>query len=258
MKDRAFSGRDVAEAIRSAAQALGLPESRLRYFVLDPGRPGSLGVAPSPATIAVLMDAPSSGPPPPARSPSPVRPAAPVREGGEPRQESPFEEDELEGEPEPLGDRLARVVQALHAALDLGVSGEVAEDREATTLRLTLSEPAFLLGPEGEGAPARALEHLLHRMFAHEVAPRKLRVELTGFRDAREESLKELTLRLVAEVRQERTPRETPPMNAYERRLVHMTAAIAGGVTTQSEGEGAERRVILRPAADTGLGGEVF
>ena len=37
-----------------------------------------------------------------------------------------------------------------------------------------------------------------------------------------------------------------------------MAAATAGGVVTQSEGEGAERRVVLRPAIDAGPGSEVF
>jgi predicted RNA-binding protein Jag len=57
VKDRAFTGRDVADAVKTAAATLGLPEDRLRYFVLEPGRPGAFGVAPSPARIAVLMEA---------------------------------------------------------------------------------------------------------------------------------------------------------------------------------------------------------
>jgi hypothetical protein len=64
VKDRAFTGRDVEDALRVAATTLGLPTQGLRYFVLDPGRPGSLGVAPSPARIAVLMQ---PTPPPPRR-----------------------------------------------------------------------------------------------------------------------------------------------------------------------------------------------
>ena len=75
MKDRAFTGRDVAEAVRLAAETLGLPEKSLRYFVLDPGRPGAFGVAPTGARIAVLMEA---GPAP--TRPRASAPAAPPRD----------------------------------------------------------------------------------------------------------------------------------------------------------------------------------
>ena len=138
------------------------------------------------------------------------------------------------------------------------MTGEVAEDRDAATVRLSLADPSFLLGPDGEGAPARALEHVLHRSFVSDVSPRKLRVEFPGYRETRDQALHELALRLAAEVRRTNAPRETAPLNAYERRIVHMAAATAGGVVTRSEGEGAERRVVLRPANDAGPGGEVF
>jgi spoIIIJ-associated protein len=237
VKDRAFTGRDVAEAVRAAAVALGLPEGRIRYFVLDPGRPGAFGVAPTQARIAVLME----GSPPPTPSLD--------------------EEGAGEGDAAPaaeLATRLNRVTRALGEAAGLDLEGEVVEDREAVTLKLRASDPGFLLGEDGEGAPARALEHLLHRMFATDVTPLRLRVELAGYREARDEVLRQLALRLAGEVRRDGAPRETAPLNAYERRIVHMAVAAAGGVSSRSEGEGAARRVVLtRVAGDGAAGGEV-
>ena len=74
MKDRAFTGKDVKEAVRTAAMTLGIDEANLRYFVLDPGGEGRFGGEPNPARIAVLMDAPT-GPKAagsPGRRPSPT------------------------------------------------------------------------------------------------------------------------------------------------------------------------------------------
>ncbi len=266
MKDRAFTGRDVAEAVRLAAETLGLKEASLRYFVLDPGRPGSLGVAPSPARIAVLMQVPPPRREEAAPAPKPERAreeAAPTPPSVRAREETSSGaeaelDDDLEYEPEPLAERLARVTEALAEALGIPVTGEVAEDKDAATVRVSLGDPAFLLGPDGEGAPARALEHLLYRSFVNDVSPRKLRVEFPGHRESRDQALHELALQLAAEVRRTNAPQETAPLNAYERRIVHMAAATAGGVVTQSEGEGAERRVVLRPAIEGGTGSEVF
>jgi spoIIIJ-associated protein len=99
---------------------------------------------------------------------------------------------------------------------------------------------------------------VLHRSFVRDVSPRKLRIEFPGYRESRDRALQELALRLAAEVKSAHAPRETAPLNPYERRIVHMAAATAGGVVTRSEGEGMDRRVVLRPADDAGPGGEVF
>jgi spoIIIJ-associated protein len=235
VKDRAFTGRDVAEAVRSAALALGLPEGRIRYFVLDAGRPGGFGVAPTPARIAVLME---------------------DRRSEASREEAPA--PHLSAPAADVPDRLRRVAGALGEAAGMEIAADVEEDRETVVLRLHPADPGFLLGEDGEGAPARALEHLLHRMFARDVPPRRLRVELRGYREARDEVLRRLALRLAAEVRRDGEPRGTAPLNAYERRIVHLAVAAAGGVSSRSEGEGAARRVmVVRLAGDGPAGGEV-
>jgi spoIIIJ-associated protein len=42
------------------------------------------------------------------------------------------------------------------------------------------------------------------------------------------------------------------PMNAYERRVVHVALQAEPGVTTYSVGEGPSRRVTVAPAASEG------
>jgi spoIIIJ-associated protein len=242
VKDRAFTGRDVAEAVASAAEVLGLPAASIRYFVLDPGRPGGLGVTPSPARIAVLMEAHAA----PSRPAPPPEPAAPPEDGPDRDARDPEAE-------------LHRLVSALAEAAGTGLEAEVVAEREAWTVRLRADDPGFLLGAEGDGDVLAALEHLLHRALAPAVYPLKLKVELIGQRERRDASIRDRAEALVAEVKRDGQARATPPLNAYERRLVHMVAAIRGGVTSRSEGEGAGRRVVIAPApADDGPGGEVF
>jgi spoIIIJ-associated protein len=242
VKDRAFTGQDVADAVRVAAETLGIPEQKLRYFVLEAGRPGALGVAPTPARIAVLMEggAPGGG----GRAPDPAE-----------RPEEPAEEADDYGED--LETRLRRVTRAIGEAGGFDLQGAIEEDREAVTLRLRSSDTGFFLGKDGEGAELRALEHLLHRMFAPDVHPLKLRVELAGYREARDEALRARALEIVSDVRRDGQPRETDPLNAYERRIVHLAVAAAGGVASRSEGAGADRRVVISRVEDPGPRGEV-
>ena len=253
MKDRAFTGKDVADAVRTAALTLGLDEAQLRYFVLDPGGEGRFGGEPSPARIAVLMDAPT-GPKPVAKAPTGPAPATP-----RPREVPlPVPDEDDDALDDDLEVALARVMAVLGEEAGFELKAALDEDDEAVTLRLESSEPGFFLGKDGEGAPMKALEHVLHRMFAGDVAPLKLRVEMAGYREARDQSLQSMANALAADVRRSGSPRETPALNAYERRIVHMAAAVAGGVVSKSEGEGAERRVVLHPAPEVSPGGEVF
>ena len=201
------------------------------------------------------MDAPTAPNKPEAPRPTPSRPAAVPAARDVPRAD-PAGDDE-EDLDDDLEVALSRVMAALGAEAGLDLQATLEEDPEAVTLRLDTSDPGFFLGKDGEGAPMKALEHVLHRMFAADVAPLKLRVEMAGYREARDLALRSLASTLAAEARRTGAPQETPALNAYERRIVHMAAAVAGGVVSKSEGEGAERRVVLHPAPETPPGGEV-
>lgn len=247
MSDRVFSGRDVAEALGMAAQALGLQPERLRYVVLDAGTAGGLGLKPTPARVAVLLGVAPGGTPGPASggsaSPPPASPASAsvVAE--------PPEED--------VALAVERVVAALAATANIDIRARVTSSADALAVELSGKDVAsFLLGP-GEPSVAEALEHLLHGMFAHRLAPRRLRVECQGQREQREERLRAQALELADAVLADGQPRTTPPLNAYERRLVHVAVIERPGVITYSVGGGGDRRVTIAPEKAS-LGGEVF
>ncbi len=247
MSDRVFSGRDVAEALGMAAQALGLPPARLRYVVLDEGTAGGLGLKPTPARVAVLL-AGTAGAAAPAAPVAPAsEPAAPVAAAAPARSEA-AEAD--------VPAAVEGVVAALAKAAGVEIAARARWSTEALLVDLVGSDVApFLLGP-GEPAVADALEHLLHGMFGHRVAPRRLRIECEGQREQREGRLRAKALDLAAAVLEDGQARTTDPLNAYERRLVHMAVAERPGVITYSVGGGADRRVTIAPEKAS-LGGEV-
>jgi spoIIIJ-associated protein len=228
VRDRAFTGRDVAEAVAAAAEALGLPVASLRYVVLEPGSPGGRGVKPSPARIAVLLDASSPSP-----RPSPGG-SLPAGTGRDPRTE------------------VRGVVRAVTeaAALDLGV--EIGEAGETLEVRLSGADTAFLLGADGQGVVLRALEHLLQRVYATAGGEEPLRVECEGFRERREQLLVETARALAAAVREDGVARTTDPLNSYERRVIHVALSEEKGIVTYSVGEGSGRRVTVAPALPAG------
>lgn len=226
MKDPVYSGRDVPEAVAAAATALGVAPAAIRYVILDEGRQGSLGVASDPARIAVLLDDLRKS----------LSPEAP--------QESEDEEDV-----DPVEGTQA-AIRALIRAADLEVDVAVSLDDDALRVRLSGPDRAFFL--DDDGAVLEALEHLLQRMYAYLLPSRRLLVDCEGHRETRDEALRQKALGLAAAVRADGTARVTDPLNAYERRIVHMALAEEPGLTTYSVGEGAGRRVTIAPKSDEG------
>ena len=85
-------------------------------------------------------------------------------------------------------------------------------------------------------------------MYGEPLRPRVLRVRCEGFRERRDLAIGEEARALAAEVRRSGEPRTLEPMNAYERRIVHVALQDEADVRTFSVGEGAERRVTIARA----------
>jgi spoIIIJ-associated protein len=223
MKDQVFGGADVEAAVASASQALGIPVESLRYVVLEPGRPGGLGLQPLPARIAVLGAA---------------RPSA----GGV--AEEPLDRQPVALDADPRAG-LRGVVRALADAASLDLAADVAEGEEGLVLRL--SGPGCDLLLEEEGEVLRSFEYLLQRMFRGEG---RLRVECEGYRSRREDGLRAQARQLAEAVRADGQARTTGPLNSYERRIIHVALTGDPDLVTFSVGEGPDRRVTISRRTD--------
>ena len=233
MKDRVFTGSDVPAALAEAASTLGLPESELRYVVLDAGSEGGRGVQPTAARVAVL--------------------APRVDEPRRSRDDAPEEERRAQTPP-PSGDPRAGIratVRAVAEAAGIDVSAEISEGEDRVVVQLGGPDHAFFFGQDGRGDVLRATEHVLQRSYGRDFLPKSLRVDCDGFQEKRDEALGEDARKLAEAVRGDGTPRTTEPLNAYERRIVHMALSEAPDVTTYSVGDGPARRVtVARAEAD--------
>ncbi|HET7558514.1 MAG TPA: R3H domain-containing nucleic acid-binding protein, partial [Limnochordia bacterium] len=73
-------------------------------------------------------------------------------------------------------------------------------------------------------------------------------VDVDGYRKRREQIVTQMAHRVVGEVRRRHMALKMEPMNAAERRLVHMVVQQFADVQSESEGDEPYRRVIIRPA----------
>lgn len=228
MSDPVFSGQDVADAVASAARSLGLEAARLRYVVLDPGRPGGLGVSASPARIAVFLERR-----PPGEAGSALRAAIPPRHDEQPT--APRTGDARPG--------IRALVRAMAEAAGVDIAAEIEEGPDGLLVRLQGAGCAMLL--EDDGEVFRALEHVLQRAFRSRLESGRLTVECEGYRNHRDGRLRASALEMARAVQADGKARRTEPLNSYERRIVHMVVSELPGLETYSVGEGADRRVTI-------------
>jgi hypothetical protein len=74
-------------------------------------------------------------------------------------------------------------------------------------------------------------------------------IDINNYRKERERLIVELAKAAARKASLEKQLVRLPAMNAYERRLVHVELAVHPDVKTESEGEGKERCVIIKPIA---------
>lgn len=111
-----------------------------------------------------------------------------------------------------------------------------------------LAGPDSSLVLERGGEMLRALETIAHEaLHVHAEDHDKVAFDCKGYRAARQQEL-----RLAAQVAAERvlrtgTPYSFAPMSSRERRLIHLAFRDHASLTTESEGEGGRRYVVLYP-----------
>lgn len=131
----------------------------------------------------------------------------------------------------------------------LAISADISveeDSQETYHLRIETEESGLLIGYHGE--TLNSLQLLLGTILYNKLGEwLHIVVHVGDYREKREESIKALALRVAQEVTQTKQPVPLPYLSAFERRIVHLTLADHPEVISESEGEGRERRVIVKP-----------
>lgn len=70
-------------------------------------------------------------------------------------------------------------------------------------------------------------------------------VDVEGYKNRRKEKLRGIALSAASRAKRQHSKVSLPPMNAYERRLIHLALVDDDQVTTHSEGEEPARHVVI-------------
>jgi spoIIIJ-associated protein len=273
------SGRSIEDAILQALVRLGRARDEVEVTVLQEPSRGTRGMGAREARVRVRVLADRSRP----RSAAVIDPDAAeayiaggdedtLDEGDEPYDEDAEEfadEEETEGEApfrlaeELTTDALADVmpedatpeevaIEALRMILGhMGVAAEVevrpATDEEPLTLNirgLDEQQVAALIGRKGE--TLSSLQFIVNMIVSRQSGHReRVVVDAQNYRMRRETNLRQMAHRIANQVRASGAPIMLEAMPPNERRIIHMALADSEDITTESTGEGEQRRVVV-------------
>jgi spoIIIJ-associated protein len=95
-----------------------------------------------------------------------------------------------------------------------------------------------------------SLSHLVTTTFREQLEGKKVVFDVNGYKDRREEEAREIGLEAAERAVESQRPQHLPrSWQSHQRRAVHQALQDFVGVTTQSEGEGSERHLVVYPAA---------
>ena len=125
--------------------------------------------------------------------------------------------------------------------IDLDVEGDRA------VVAVVGSGLGHLVGDDGE--VVQALQELSRLVVLRRTGRRsRLMLDVGGWRAGRRRELTDLGLRAAKDALADGRAVRLAPMSAFERKVVHDAVAEVEGVTSESEGEDPDRRVVVLPS----------
>jgi len=213
-----ISARTVEEATEQALQQMGATKDEVEVEVIKKGRSGILGLGAEEAVVGVQRIKPATGHP------------------------KPVDREQASAVATEVIQEMLRQLR-LDALVTL-----LPQDTKEEPLSFDVKgeDMGVLIGRRGQSlASFQFLARLIVAQRLQSWVP--IVIDVEGYKRRRLESLRSLTLRMAEQVKRTKRTLNMEPMPADERRTVHLTLADDPEVTTQSTGEGEERKVAIAP-----------
>lgn len=147
---------------------------------------------------------------------------------------------------EDISQEAVRLLREILVSMGISAQVEVFNRKDHIVLNISGHDLGRIIGKRGQ--TLNALQYLLNIAVNKDREEReRIIVDVAGYRQRREESLRKLALRKAERVKKYGKKEILYPMAPYERRIIHMTLQNNREVLTYSEGVEPHRRVIITP-----------
>jgi spoIIIJ-associated protein len=201
-------GKTVGEAITKACEELKVPKERLSVEVISDGSSGVFGLM-GVKKAKILVN---------------VIPANEERKSS----------------------KAKMVLEDILNRLRVEATVELKEDSDLIFLDIKGDGSGLLIGRRGQ--TLNALQHIINKIASKDPQDkRQVIVDTESYRERRKELLISLAKRLSEKAKKKGVPITTGPLDASDRRIIHLALKDDEGLSTKSKGEGVYRRVVITP-----------
>ena len=131
----------------------------------------------------------------------------------------------------------------------MGIKDVIIESqRKDNYIKLTLhsSDNSILIGRDGR--TLSSLQNLIRSSVSNTIGIYvNIILDVENYKVKKEHNIERLAKKLAKEVLRTKEPIAMDSMNSYERRLVHNALSNFKGITSDSEGEEPNRRIVIKP-----------
>jgi len=236
-----IEGKTIDAAIEKACEEFGLPRERLNIEIISEGSAGFLGglLGAKKARIkasVMSFDLGLEGRHRDSRKPD----MAPKTT---PREYTPAVEDDSES----LAAKSKEMLEGILERMGLDFPVHVKEASDSIQLNIEGDGSGLLIGKGGQTLDA--LQYIVNKATNKNGRDRKrILLDTEDYRKRREKTLTALAEKLGQKVKKTRKPVVVNPMNAHDRRIIHLALQDDKQLMTKSRGEGNFRKIIILPA----------
>ncbi len=248
-----FEDKNVEMAVKKACEKLNIPREKLQHDVISYGSSGIFGlVGTKKARIRVIL-------------PKPII----ETDSDEVKLEKPENlgfEHALENKDIPIDakqrEQMEQVVapdprdlgrEALQRIIDLITTDAtvfVQEETDRISFQVKGGNTAILIGKHGQ--TLEAIQYIVEKIVNKQQKERvRIHIDIEGYLKNRRIGLQKLATRMAEKVKRTGKPATIDPMNAHDRRIVHIALKDDSKVRTQSVGEGFIRKLVILPKRDS-------
>ena len=255
-QSREFYAVTVEDAIEKAAVTLGIERGSLEYEVVDEGSTGFLGIGARDARIAVRGGAASSEEITTEDISDEVERSEQITVAAEDPKPSEMVSISTGGgsteahlapvAPEELVLATDRFATDLIDAMGFDGMVDAYDAEEVIRVDFATGQTGLLIGQKGETIDA--VQYLLNlAVYKDRPFLKRIVADTEGYRQRRVEAIQGMAHRTARRAQREKRPFSLPPMSAAERRVVHLYLKENPSVSTSSEGQDEDRRVVVSP-----------
>lgn len=136
------------------------------------------------------------------------------------------------------------IIEKLLKSMNIDASVDIDSDYPIY-LSINSDDSALLIGKKGESL--RALQSIINTIYKKQSPDGPyVGIDVAGYKKERVEKVQAIAQRLADEARVTGEPQHLKPMNAFERRSVHALLAEQPDITTESEGSGLDRHIVIK------------